>query len=460
MYPDAFLERMKHLLDTEYEAFLASTAQEPCHGLRLNVQKVQEPDFLAACPFHLSPVAWADHGFYYDSADTPGKHPYHPAGLYYIQEPSAMAAVPHLHLAPGEKVLDLCAAPGGKSTQIAGYLDGKGLLVSNEIHPARAKILSSNLERLGVTNALVCCETPERLASFFPDFFDKILVDAPCSGEGMFRKNPEAVSQWSPENSALCAARQDTVLDQASRMLKPSGLLVYSTCTFSTEENEGTLRRFLSAHPEFSLLETMRIFPHRQKGEGHFVGVLKKDGAPTQLPSCAPSEKKRKKGESASNLPTKKMPAPFEDFFRTALSKAGQDYFQTDLLCQSEGFCRFGEQLYLLPQGLPPLSGLKILRPGLHLGTIKKERFEPSHGLALVLSSHHTRLSLSFPSTSREIADYLAGQALSAAASDFPLPEGEKGWCLLLVDGYSLGWGKLSQGILKNHYPKGLRNPF
>lgn len=450
MYPEVFLERMKELLGAEYPDFLESLGGEPCRGLRFNPLKADEEEFLLHSPFSLSPVPWAEHGFYYSSSDTPGKHPYHEAGVYYIQEPSAMSSVPYLNIAPGEKILDLCAAPGGKSTQIGCALKGTGLLVSNEIHPTRAKVLSSNIERLGITNSIVVNETPDRLADFFPEFFDKILADAPCSGEGMFRKNEEAVSDWSPDNVVLCGKRQDEVLTEAAKMLKPGGRLVYSTCTFAPEENEGTMERFLSKHPDFTLLETKRLYPHKVKGEGHFVGVLEKKN---EIENGSIGTKK----DAILNGILKKAPVEFSDFLSDTFSEDGIDFFYNVLLKESSGFSLFGEQLYLLPKGLPSLKGLKILRPGLHLGTLKKNRFEPSHGLALVLTEEHVKRSVCFSFDSREINDYLEGQALNLPPDTFPELANQKGWCLVLVEHYSLGWGKLSGNFLKNHYPKGLR---
>lgn len=445
MYPEAFLERMKALLGKEYPDFLDCLQKEPCRGLRINSLKANIKDSLSRLPFTLSPVPWAENGFYYSDADTPGKHPFHEAGVYYIQEPSAMAAVPLLQVTPGEQVLDLCAAPGGKSTQIGCALKGQGLLVTNEIHPARAKILSSNIERLGIANSLVCNETPDKLARFFPDFFDKILVDAPCSGEGMFRKNEEAVSEWSVDAVHACAKRQDEVLSAAASMLKPGGRLVYSTCTFSTEENEGTIERFLALHTDFTLLEAKRLYPHKVKGEGHFTALLARSG-----------EQAAKKGATLNGV-LKKAPKDFSDFLSDTLSEQGQTFFQECLQKEAAGFFFFGEQLYLLPNGLPALRGMKILRPGLHLGTIRKNRFEPAHGLALVLGKSHVLRPVSFPPDSKELKAYLEGQALCLSSDEFPNTAGQKGWCLVLAGDYSLGWGKLSGGLLKNHYPKGLR---
>ena len=453
MYPEAFLNRMKELLGAKYPDFLESLKEEPCRGLRLNPLKADEEEFLVQSPFTLSPVPWAEHGFYYESSDTPGKHPYHEAGVYYIQEPSAMSAVPHLNLSSGEKVLDLCAAPGGKSTQIGCALKGEGLLVTNEIHPARAKALSSNIERLGITNSLVVNETPGRLAGFFPEFFDKILVDAPCSGEGMFRKNEEAVSEWSTDNVKRCGKRQDEVLIEAAKMLKPGGRLVYSTCTFAPEENEESLERFLSKHLDFTLLETKRLYPHKVKGEGHFVGVLEKKG---ETENASIDTNNTKKGVVLNNT-LKKAPVEFSDFLSDTFTDVGIDFFQDVFLKESSGFALFGDQLYLLPKGLPSLKGLKILRPGLHLGTLKKNRFEPSHGLALVLTNAHVKRSVCFSPDSSEINDYLEGQSLNLPPDAFPRLTTQKGWCLVFVDQYSLGWVKLSGGLLKNHYPKGLR---
>ncbi|MBQ7776572.1 MAG: RsmB/NOP family class I SAM-dependent RNA methyltransferase [Lachnospiraceae bacterium] len=479
MLPLAFEERMQSMLEEEYPAFLASYDKEKYQALRLNSLKVERDAFLAVSPFHLMPVPWEKDGFYYTAQDTPGKHPYHEAGVYYIQEPSAMAPVPFLEVKPGEKVLDLCAAPGGKSTQIGVALQGKGLLVSNEIHPARAKILSENVERLGIRNAIVTNETPERLQKVFEGYFDKILVDAPCSGEGMFRKNEDAKEEWSPENVALCAKRQDGILDCAADMLRPGGRLVYSTCTFAPQENEGSISRFLSRHPEFSVVEvkipegfeagktewceafepfieereyqqegqklsadavrgnvttgiehTMRIWPHKVNGEGHYLAVLQKAGAleSGEVRSLYGLEKGMKEKE-------------YEDFLQFA---------KESLQVVPKGvYLKFGDQLYLGPENMPAIKNLKVLRPGLHLGTLKKNRFEPSHALALAVTKAEVVHYYDLSSEDGSAASFIGGQT-------FPV-EGEKGWYLITVDGYSLGWGKAAGGIMKNHYPKGLR---
>lgn len=352
---------------------------------------------------------------------------------------------------PGERVLDLCAAPGGKSTQTACKMKGKGILICNEIHPARAKILSENIERMGVRNALVTNETPQSLEKAFPEYFDRILVDAPCSGEGMFRKNEEAQTEWSMANVELCARRQDEILDCAANMLKPGGRLVYSTCTFAPLENEESIGRFLKNHPDFQIKEmkkckgmadgvpewmeepleevkrTTRLWPHKIKGEGHYAAVLEKDGS----------------------LEEGRPPA-LENGLKEKECPEYLSFLKEQLNVTLEGkLIRFGEQLYLAPEELPRLKGLKVLRPGLHLGTIKKKRFEPSHALALTLKPAEVKRSISLPAESEKMRAYLKGETFIA--------EGEKGWYLICAGDYSIGWGKLSGGIMKNHYPKGLR---
>lgn len=441
MLPQEFLQRMKTLLGKpEFDAFLASYDRPRNVGLRRNPLKTEKSISL---PFGLTPVPWAKNGYYYDPAARPGLHPYHEAGLYYLQEPSAMAPAELLDAQPGERVLDLCAAPGGKSTQIAAQLCGRGLLCCNEIHPARAKILSRNIERLGIANALVLNETPQRLAARMPEFFDSVLVDAPCSGEGMFRKEEAAIADWSEETVALCAARQLTILDSAAQLLAPGGRLVYSTCTFSPQENEGVVSEFLRAHPDFSvetvsapyfspgrpdwldapygaLSETFRLFPHKLRGEGHYAAVLRREGAgravlPLQAPDRLPPELSQFCASLGIAVP------------------AGIPVF-------------FGETLYLAPEETPQLRGLRVLRAGLETGTLRKGRFEPAHALALFLKTAASRVD--FPADSREIAAYLRGESL---------PGETVGWTLLTVDGLSLGWVKGSNGQLKNHFPKGLR---
>jgi len=463
MIPVAFLDRMKEMLGQEFDAFLASLDGPQYCALRVNTGKISVDDFLKVSPFDLQPVPWTDNGFYYEEEQRPGKHPFHEAGLYYIQEPSAMAPVMFLDVTPGERVLDLCAAPGGKTTQIGAKMKGQGLLVCNEIHPVRAKILSENVERMGISNAIVTSETPQRLANIFVSYFDKILVDAPCSGEGMFRKEDAAGTEWSPENVNLCADRQDEVLDSAARMLRPGGRMVYSTCTFAPQEDEGAVARFLERNPDFEIIKedipegfmagrpdwavsfgnastqpeelayTMRLMPHMVKGEGHYLAVLRRIGEDSI--SCG-SKATEEKSLSEKDI---------KEYTEFAKETICDDTFGANGV-----YLKFGEQLYLAPQGTPKLQGIKVLRPGLHLGTIKKNRFEPSHALALTLQENQVYRSVNIGMDSLEIKQYLGGQTLT-------ISDQQKGWMLVTVEGYSIGWGKLAGGVIKNHYPKGLR---
>jgi NOL1/NOP2/sun family putative RNA methylase len=465
---------MQGMLGEEYPDFLASFAEEQYQAMRFRRLPAKGTAFFPVEEKGLLSVPWAENAYYYPPDLRPGKHPYHMAGVYYIQEPSAMYPVTILDPRPGERILDLCAAPGGKSTQIAARMGQRGFLLANEMHPERARILSENMERMGVTCGIVTRESPERLAERFPAFFDRILVDAPCSGEGMFRKHPEGIKQWSPENVLACACRQDEILEQADKMLRPGGYLVYSTCTFAPCENEGTVSRFIAAHPDYSLLkpkkfpgmsggvpdwiphpakgieDTVRLWPHKIKGEGHYAALLQKQG-----------EEEPSLGKGAL------FPSPTGEEMRIWQTFAAQQ-----LKWKPKGECiTFGRQLYQLPDyvtkvaagkstpvyGFPmggqTFQGLRILRPGLHLGTFATNRLEPSHALAMALDEEdviHTY------SAGDEIRSYYQGLALKPFELTQPAG-GANGWYLVTVDGYSAGWGKLAGGMLKNHYPKGLR---
>lgn len=447
--PKDFADKMKNLLGNEYETFINSYNEERNYGLRINTLKISIEHFLNINPFHLRNIPWVEEGFYYEAQDNPGKHPYHDAGLYYIQEPSAMAVARYLNPQPGEKILDLCSAPGGKSTFIASMLKGKGLILSNEINKGRAEILSENIERMGLKNGIVTNETPQRLASRFDSFFDKVLVDAPCSGEGMFRKNPEAMEEWSIENVGISWKRQIEILNCAKGMLREGGILVYSTCTFSPEEDEQVIERFLNENKEFSIEEVkvwdgfsrgrkewtltgmeeienaIRIWPHKTGGEGHFIAVLRKNSGK--------SFKKVKFSKSVD-----------KDEIKDFLS------FQKEYLNKSfdGNFTLWGDNLYITNEEID-LKGLKVLRPGLHLGTLKKNRFEPSHALALALGKEDAKNTINLSATDEKLISFLKGNTLDI--------ETNHGWNLILVDGYSIGWGKASNGVVKNHYPKGLR---
>ncbi|GLC79157.1 RsmB/NOP family class I SAM-dependent RNA methyltransferase [Lacrimispora brassicae] len=460
--PDGFLEKMKGLLGAEYDSFIESYDKERVQGLRVNLLKISQERFKEICPFPLKKIPWAEEGYYYPANERPGKHPYHEAGLYYIQEPSAMAVVELLDPQKGERILDLCAAPGGKTTHIAGRLKGNGFLLSNEIHPARARILSQNVERLGIGNGVVSNEDSKSLSLRFPDFFDRIVVDAPCSGEGMFRKDETARQEWTPGHVTACAARQEEILSNAAEMLKPGGTMVYSTCTFSPEENEQVIEGFLFTHPDFSikdarkrpglspgrpewsrtgltdLKKTFRIWPDQSEGEGHYLAVLKKEGEGI-------SEKKRTVPEYTRD---KSVLKELEGFLTDFLVNPAT------LLLRKE-YILFGDQLYLIPPEMIDFKGMKIIRPGLHIGTVKKNRFEPSHAFALSLKKEDVKRWIDLPADGEEIIRYLKGETMTGNASLFC--DNKKGWVLVNAGGYSVGFSKLAGGILKNHYPKGLR---
>ena len=440
MLPEAFLSRMRQQLGTEYEEYLQSLERPRAVALRFNPLKTEK---FPELPFVGEPVPWARYGYYYAPDARPGLHVWHEAGLYYLQEASAMAPVELLDPKPGETVLDLCAAPGGKTTQIAGKMLGQGLLVCNEINPKRAKILSRNIERMGVPNALVLNHHPKDLERHFTGCFDKVLVDAPCSGEGMFRKEEAAVTDWSQETVEMCAARQQEILATAAKLLRPGGRLVYSTCTFAPAEDEGAISEFLRLHPDFeierveapalspgstALVEnpaekiehTFRLWPHRQYGEGHYAAVL------------------RKAGEEESRLiPGKgeKLPAQWGAFAK-----------ELGIRLPEGKAVSFGSALFWAPENLPDLKGLKVLRPGLELGVCKKDRFEPAHALALWLKNCANIQN--YGADSEEMAKYIHGDVV---------PSEKKGWCLVTAGGISIGWGKGDGKVLKNHYPKGLR---
>ena len=428
MLPEKFLERVKIQLGDEYEDFLQSLERPRAVALRFNPLKGETP----ALPFVGENVPWEPNGFYYDPESRPGLHVFHEAGVYYLQEASAMSPVALLDPKPGERVCDLCAAPGGKTTQIAGRMMGEGFLLCNEINPKRAKILSRNIERMAVANALVTNEHPSTLAQRFAGGFDKVLIDAPCSGEGMFRKEEAAVTDWSVETVQMCARRQAEILHSGAQLVRPGGRLVYSTCTFAPEEDELAVAAFLETHPDFEpeIIETPwfvpvengghRMWPHKLLGEGHFAAVL------------------RKKGDAEcefTSIQGAKLPKEWTAFAK----ELGLDLPEGKAVL-------FGETLYWVPAGMPDIGRVKVMRPGLELGEVKKGRFEPAHALALWLKE--CKNVQEYPAESREIQEYIHGNVV---------PSELRGWTLVTVDGYSIGWGKGDGRVLKNHYPKGLR---
>ena len=457
--PIEFEKKMKAFLGDEWDDFLYSYDNNRFQALRFNTLKVQSPEERMRILKTLKissdkKVSWANEAYYFDENVRPGKHPYHEMGLYYIQEPSAMSAAALLAPKPGMRVLDLCAAPGGKSTQLATYLGDSGLLVSNEINTQRCRILSQNIERMGIKNAIVTNEDSFVLASHFPGFFNAIQVDAPCSGEGMFRKLPEAIEQWSMENVAICAERQKEILDNAAVMLKPGGVIVYSTCTFSKEENEDVIECFLERHPDFTLEEMERFWPHKVDGEGHFVAKLVRRGC---VDTDLKADRKTKKNKNSKNRKNETKPALTKENMKL-LSEFLDETISEDVAAwiKNSRLVMFGEQLYRLPDMEVDIKGLKVQRAGLHIGEFKKQRFEPSHSLALALKLNDAKNLVKLTCDNPQTIGFFNGQ--SVMLSDEQAAECKKGWALVCVDGYPAGWGKVNGAQVKNHYPKGLRN--
>ena len=457
--PIEFENKMKAFLGNEWDDFLYSYDNNRFQALRFNTLKVQSPEermrILKVLGISSDKrVSWANEAYYFDENVRPGKHPYHEMGLYYIQEPSAMSAAALLAPKPGMRVLDLCAAPGGKSTQLATYLGDSGLLVSNEINTQRSRILSQNIERMGIKNAIVTNEDSFVLASHFPGFFNAIQGDAPCSGEGMFRQRPQAIEQRSMATVAICAARQKEILDNAAVMLKPGGTIVYSTCTFSKEENEDVIEYFLERHPDFTLEEMERFWPHKVDGEGHFVAKLVRRGS---VDTGLKADRKTKKNKNSKNRKNETKPALTKENMKL-LSEFLDETISEDMaaLIKNSRLVMFGEQLYRLPDMEVDIKGLKVQRAGLHIGEFKKQRFEPSHSLALALKLNDAKNLVKLTCDNPQTIGFFNGQ--SVMLSDEQAAECKKGWALVCVDGYPAGWGKVNGTQVKNHYPKGLRN--
>lgn len=423
-------------------------------------------------------MAWCPSAFLLEGEEKPGKHPYHLAGLYYLQDPSAMSPAELLFSIPmreGERVLDLSAAPGGKTTHLAALMHGSGLLVANEIKDKRVGHLAQNVERWGAGNVVVTNESPERLADHFGAFFDRVLVDAPCSGEGMFRKDMGARLDWSPGMVAGCAVRQGNILRVAAKLVKPGGYLLYSTCTFAPEEDEGVIEQLLDEFPQFDVMElpmfegfvrgkpewlegkrkhdgrrlsdAVRLFPHRLEGEGHFACLLRKSDVGTDLEADG-QRMKRKSGWATDEaekqiwkrMNTRKTELPDLRFWREFARGA------LDVNMAEERLCVVGERLYYLPEANPDFGRLRVVHRGVWLGSLKKGRFEPAHPLALFLKPGEMKNFVSFSADSRELAAYLRGESLEVDAN---------GWTVVCVDAWPLGWGKGVQGTLKNHFPRG-----
>ncbi|MEE1314305.1 MAG: RsmF rRNA methyltransferase first C-terminal domain-containing protein [Faecalimonas sp.] len=454
--PLKFVEKMQGLLGDEFADYIKCYDETRLYGLRVNTKKISVEEFQKICPFEITPISWIENGFYYDGEKVQAaKHPYYFAGLYYLQEPSAMTPANRLPIEPGDKVLDVCAAPGGKATELGAKLQGEGVLVANDISNSRAKGLLKNIELFGIGNVLVLSEEPGKLEEYFPEYFDKILIDAPCSGEGMFRKDKKMVKAWEEHGPAFFAKLQRSIVTQAARMLKPGGMLLYSTCTFDPKENEQTIEHLLEEFPEFVIREirpyegfacgmpevtaskdtnfkkTVRIWPHKMHGEGHYVALLQKGEA-----ACEPKAKVEK-GYSG------KVPEELQDFFKDVTWK--MDWSRLEI---------YSEKVYYMPKEIPNVKGIRFLRTGLYLGDLKKNRFEPSQSLAMCLKREEYAHTVNFTAEDERVVKYLKGETLEV--SDLVNVKA-KGWQLVLVDGYPLGWGKLANGTLKNKYLAGWR---
>lgn len=468
--PPEFLDRMRQILGEEFGAFLNCYGEKPRQGLRVNTAKISVEEFLAITPFPLTPIPWVKNGFFYRDGDAVTKHPHYFAGLYYIQEPSAMVPASRLPVRPGERVLDLCAAPGGKATELGARLGGTGLLVANDVSASRARGLLKNLELFGIPNALVTAEEPRSLEREFPAYFDKILVDAPCSGEGMFRRDPALIKRWQERGPEAYAGLQYEIISCAARMIRPGGQLLYSTCTFSPLEDEAVVCRLLEQFPELSLEEAegyegfapglagwgsmdvgkcIRVWPHRMEGEGHFAALLKKAGAPTEpvetVDSCAVCGRNSVRQRRQARMD--RISGKSED---ASLPQEAASFLQNvSLPALAEGvFFRSGEELFLVPREFR-MPKLRYLRTGLHLGTIRKGRFEPSQALAMALTREGFPDRVELSSDDPRVQRYLKGETLEIGA--------HSGWVLVCCDGYPLGWGKGVDGTLRNKYHPGWR---
>ena len=459
--PEAFLLKMQELLGEEFGQYLESFKEEWKPGLRVNTLKLSPGELAELVPWNLEPVPWADNGFYYDGTLDgevlrPSKHPAYYAGLYYLQEPSAMTPAAMLPVVPGDRVLDLCAAPGGKSTELASKLKGRGMLVSNDISYSRARALLKNLELAGAANICVTREVPEKLAGVWPEFFDKILVDAPCSGEGMFRRDEDMVKDWNEKGPEYYVPIQRQILSQAAAMLRPGGYMLYSTCTFSVEEDEENVAYVLEEFPQmqlccldldkvpgacggFGLSGCMRLFPHRLKGEGHFLALMRKKGGDDGGKEILPPMDSGTAGKRVRAVEKEKELDAF-------LRQSGAEWDYGRIVIHQDN-------AYYLPEGLAWNLPLRFLRTGLFLGELKKGRFEPSQALAMSMKAGQFPNTVSFPGGDSRVLRYLKGETISLEGDEGPV----KGWCLAAMEGFPLGWAKGTGMSLKNKYYPGWR---
>ncbi len=479
-FPKLFEDRMKKLLGEEFNEFSQCYSKPHYGGLRVNTLKITPQAFEKICPFPITRIPWIYNGYYYDTSLQPARHPYYYAGLYYIQEPSAMTPASLLPIKEGDKVLDICAAPGGKSTELAAKLNGSGILVSNDISNSRAKALLKNLELFGARNSLILSEAPNKLADYFPSFFDKILIDAPCSGEGMFRKSPAIMSNWEQYGVDYYNKLQKEIILFAAKMLRPGGFMLYSTCTFSPEENEGTIAYLLRECPEFRVVNAIpddhirqrlgityegfdygkpewineenaqlrhciRLWPHKINGEGHFITLLQKGEGTTENVPGGSNEilRVRDKNEISREA------TAFINDIRLSPERTGSVNGKPGI--DISRLLVRDTRLYYLPEGLPDIKGLRILRQGLLLGEMKKQRFEPSQALASALSSEEYAKTIHFKKEDPNAIRYLKCESLELK------DQYEDGWYLICVDQHPLGWAKISKNNFKNKYLPGWR---
>lgn len=483
--PKAFVERMERLLPPEeFEGYLQSFDEKAYSALRVNSLKMTPERFCSMVDWQFEPVPWTKNGFYYQlpEEESASRHPFYYAGLYYLQEPSAMAPAQLLPIEPGDKVLDLCAAPGGKTTELGARLKGKGVLVCNDISASRAKALLKNVELFGIRNAVVLNETPERIKEHWKGYFDKILIDAPCSGEGMFRKEASMMKNWEDAGTESYVRLQTEILSSVPDMLKPGGMLLYSTCTFSPEEDEEQVQSLLdtgafelidirntpmyqernleqyfdTGHPEWmqdgskvrnpELEGCIRLFPHRLKGEGHFVALLKKKESAQALSdsSWSKTEEETKKVRKNKNKPSKR---------NYRIPSCAEEFLSCVTFDSNGSFVMGNENLYRIPDDFPNLDGLHVIRSGLLLGTVKnytQSTFEPAQALAMTLDEAHFSNCLNLSLQDERVKRFLKGESIE-------IPKELSGWCLVLLDGCPLGFGKAMKGQLKNKYNKGWR---
>ena len=445
--PNDFINAMKELLGADFPSYQKSLEQSSKSGLRVNTAKISVAEFKKITPFSLEQIPWIDNGFFYDTNENVTKHPYYFAGLYYVQEPSAMTPANRLPIAPNDVVLDMCAAPGGKATELGSKLQGSGMLIANDISNSRAKALLKNLELFGHANICVTSENPEKLATIYPQYFDKILIDAPCSGEGMFRKEPSMAKAWMEHGPAHYSVIQKELVGLAAQMLKSGGEMLYSTCTFSKKENEEVIEDLLAKEPDLELVsispykgfakgfdglnECVRIFPYNIEGEGHFMALLRKGLASDNI------------SRSVTSVCSDALPVEAQEFLKQIKRPFTEGYFKI-----------LNERVYFIPKGYEVNQKVRYLRSGLYIGEIKKKRFEPSQALAMTLKMTEFGAIINLVADDIRVIKYLKGETIDVSDCK---DSSERGWQSICVDGYSLGFGKLQRGILKNKYYNGWR---